>query len=133
MGDALVGTYNASQWAADLDNAPNRKFVADFVKTYGRTPTMYAAQAYDAALLLDSAVRKVQGKVEDGPAFRAALRAADFKSIRGAFRFNTNQYPIQDIYMREVYRDANGRITNRTVGKVLSNHADPFAGACKMQ
>lgn len=133
VGDALVGTYNASQWAADLDNAPNKKFVADFVKTYGRSPTMYAAQAYDAALLLDSAVRKVQGKVEDGPAFRAALRAADFKSIRGAFRFNTNQYPIQDIYMREVYRDASGRITNRTVGKVLSNHADPFAGACKMQ
>jgi len=133
VGDALVGTYNASQWAADQDNAPNKKFVADFVRTYGRSPTMYAAQAYDAALLLDSAVRKVQGKVEDGPAFRAALRAADYKSIRGSFRFNTNQYPIQDIYMREVYRDANGRITNRTVGKVLSNHADPFAAACKMQ
>lgn len=132
VGDALVGTFNASQWAADLDNAPNRKFVADFTKTYGRTPTMYAAQAYDAALLLDSAVRKVQGKIEDGAAFRAALKAADYQSIRGAFRFNTNQYPIQDIYMREVYRDASGRIANRTVGKVLSSHADPFASACVM-
>ena len=133
VGDALVGTFNASQWAADLDNAPNKRFVADFTKAYGRTPTMYAAQAYDAALLLDSAVGKVHGKIEDASAFRSALKAADFKSIRGAFRFNTNQYPIQDIYMREVYRDPAGKITNRVVGKVLSSHADPFVGACKMQ
>ena len=133
VGDSIVGVYNASQWAADLDNAPNKRFVADFVKTYGRTPTMYAAQAYDTALLIDSAVRKVGGKVENATAFRDALKAAQFQSIRGSFRFNTNQFPIQNLYMREVVKDASGKVGNRTVGTVLTAHADPFASQCPMK
>lgn len=132
VGDALAGTFNAAQWAADLDNPANQRFVAGFTQTYGRAPTMYAAQAYDAALLLDSAVRKVGGRIEDKPALRAALKAADFPSVRGRWRFNTNHYPIQDIYMREVARNASGKLANRTVGKVLSAHADPYASACAM-
>nr|WP_199917039.1 ABC transporter substrate-binding protein [Parazoarcus communis] len=133
VGGAIAGLYNASQWAADLDNAPNKRFVSDFISTYGRKPSMYAAQAYDAALLIDSAVKKVGGHIEDGPAFRAALKAAEFHSIRGDFRFNTNQFPIQDLYMREVFKDADGTVTNRTVGKVLTAHADPFVGECPMK
>jgi branched-chain amino acid transport system substrate-binding protein len=133
VGDSIAGVFNASQWAADLDNAPNKRFVADFVKTYGRTPTMYAAQAYDTALLIDSAVRKVGGKIEDAPALRAALKAADFTSIRGSFRFNNNQFPIQNLYMRQVVKDGSGKVGNRTVGTVLSAHADPFATQCPMK
>lgn len=133
VGESITGVFNASQWAADLDNAPNKRFVADFVKTYGRTPTMYAAQAYDTALLIDSAVRKVGGKIEDAPALRAALKAADFASIRGSFRFNNNQFPIQNLYMREVVKDASGKVGNRTVGTVLSAHTDPFAAQCPMK
>jgi len=133
VGESIVGLYNASQWAADLENAPNKRFVADFVQTYGRIPTMYAAQAYDAALLLDSAVKKVGGKIEDKAAFRAALKAAEFQSIRGNFRFNNNQYPIQDLYMREVVKTTDGKVTNRTVGTVLTAHADHFAGECPMK
>lgn len=133
VGESIVGLYNASQWAADLDNAPNQRFVADFVETYGRIPTMYAAQAYDAAMLIDSAVAKVGGRIEDAAAFRSALKAAEFSSIRGKFRFNTNQYPIQNLYMREVYKDASGKVSNRTVGTVLEDHADPFAAECPMK
>jgi len=132
VGDSIVGLYNSSQWAADLDNAPNKRFVADFVKTYGRTPTMYAAQAYDTALLLDSAVKKVGGKIEDHAAFQKALKAADFQSVRGKFSFNNNQYPIHDLYMREVYKTADGKITNKTVSTVVQGYKDPFAGECKM-
>ena len=133
VGDSLVGAFNSSQWAADLDNAANKKFVADFTKTYGRVPTMYAAQAYDTALLVDSAVRKVNGKVEDRAAFRAALKAADFTSIRGPFKFNNNQYPIQNLYMREVIKAPDGKIRNRLVSTVISNHADAFAAQCPMK
>lgn len=133
VGESIVGVYNASQWAADLDNAPNKLFVADFVKTYGRIPTMYAAQAYDTALLINSAVRKVGGKVENAAAFRNALKAAQFQSIRGSFRFNTNQFPIQNLYMREVFKDAGGKVSNRTVGTVLTAHTDPFASQCPMK
>ncbi len=133
VGDALLGTVNTSFWGHDLDNPQNKKFVADFEKEYGRLPTLYAAQGYDTAMLIDSAVRKVKGKVEDKEALRKALAAADFKSVRGNFKFNKNQYPIQDFYLRVVRKDEKGRITNRIMGKILSNHEDSFASQCKMQ
>ena len=132
VGESIVGLYNASQWGGDLDNAANQRFVADFVKTYGRTPTMYAAQGYDTGMLLDSAVRKVGGRIEDKAAFLAALKAAEFASVRGDFRFNTNQYPIQNLYLREVVKTAQGQATNKVVGTVIKDHADPFATACRM-
>ena len=130
-GEAMLGMANASQWAHDLDVPENRKFVADFVREYGRLPSLYASQGYDAAMLIDSAVRGVKGRIEDKAALRRALAAADFKSVRGAFRFNRNQYPVQDYYLRVIERDARGVITNRTVGTIFRNHADAYAGDCK--
>jgi branched-chain amino acid transport system substrate-binding protein len=130
-GEAMVGMANASQWAHDLDVPENRRFVADFVREYGRLPSLYASQGYDAAMLIDSAVRGVKGRIEDKPALRRALAAADFRSVRGAFRFNRNQYPVQDYYLRVIERDARGTITNRTVGTIFRNHADAYAGDCK--
>lgn len=132
VGASLVGTYNGTQWAADLPNPVNRKFVEDFQKVYGRTPSMYASQGYDTALLLDSAVRVAAGKIENRDTFRKALKAADFKSVRGNFKFNTNQYPIQNLYMRVVDKDATGRITNKLVSTVFSEHSDSFATNCRM-
>ena len=132
VGDALLGTVNTSFWGHDMDNPQNHKFVADFEKDFGRLPTMYAAQGYDTAVLIDSAVKKVKGKVEDKDAFRRAIAAADFKSVRGAFKFNTNQFPIQDFYLRVVRKDERGRVTNRLMGKIFTNHQDSFVGQCKM-
>jgi len=132
-GDAMNGMYNASQWAHDLPNAENRKFVADFEREYGRLPSLYASQGYDAALLIDAAVRKVKGNLDDKDALRAALASADFKSVRGAFRFNRNHYPVQDYYLRVVEKDAKGRVTNRTVGTIFKDHADAYANECAMK
>lgn len=133
IGEPIVGLYNASQWAADLPNPANQKFVADFRKAYGRTPTLYASQAYDTAMLIDSAVRAVGGKVEDKDALRKALRKADFASVRGPFRFNTNQFPIHNLYMRVVEKDAQGKFANKLVGTIMTDHADPFVGECAMK
>ncbi len=132
VGDAMLGMFNTSQWAHDMDNAANKRFVADFQKEYGRLPTLYASQGYDAARLMDAAVRDVKGKLEDKNAVRKALKAARFESVRGPFKFNTNQFPVQDYYLRMVTKDAQGRITNRTLGTVFKNHADAYAGDCKM-
>lgn len=132
-GEAIVGVYNGSHWTADLPNPANEKFVADFVKTYGRTPTMYAAQAYDAALLIDSAVAAVAGRIEDRDAFRAALRKGNFKSVRGAFRFNNNQFPVHNLYLRVVQKTPNGKITNKLLSTVLVDHSDSFAASCPMK
>jgi branched-chain amino acid transport system substrate-binding protein len=132
VGDGMQGMFNSSHWGRDIDNPQNRRFVADFEKDYGRAPTLYASQGYDAALLIDSAVRAVKGRVEDKKAFGAALRKADFKSVRGAFRFNNNQFPVQDYYLRLIARDDKGRLTNRIVGTIFRNHSDAYAGHCKM-
>ena len=99
-----------------MDNAQNKRFVADFMKTYGRLPSLYASQGYDAAMLMDSAVRGVKGKIEDKEALGKALKAANFKSVRGAFKFNNNHYPVQDYYARVIGTDTQGRVTNRTLG-----------------
>jgi branched-chain amino acid transport system substrate-binding protein len=128
----MAGMFNSSQWAHDLDNPQNRKFVADFQKEYGRLPSLYASQGYDAALLMDAAVRDTKGKLDDQEAVRRALRAANFKSVRGAFKFNTNHYPVQDYYLRVVSKNAQGQVTNRTLGTVFKNHADAYVALCKM-
>jgi len=132
VGDPMLGMFNSSQWAHDMDNAANKVFVAEFEKAYGRLPSLYASQGYDAARMIDAAVRDVKGKLDDKAAVRKALAAAKFESVRGAFKFNTNQYPIQDYYLRVITRDSKGRVTNRTLGKVFSNHTDAYAASCKM-
>ena len=133
VGEPMLGMFNTSQWAHDMDNAANKKFVAEFEKEYGRLPTMYAAQGYDAAQLIDSAVRDTKGKLTDKTAVRKALMAAKFNSVRGEFKFNKNQFPIQNYYLRMVSKDAKGRVTNRLLGgAVLKNHSDAYASSCKM-
>jgi branched-chain amino acid transport system substrate-binding protein len=132
VGAPMLGMFNASQWGHDMDNPQNKRFVADFTKQYGRLPSLYASQGYDAAMLMDSAVRGVKGKIEDKQALGKALKAANFKSVRGPFKFNNNNYPIQDYYARVIGTDKLGRITNRTLGTVLTNHGDAYSAACKM-
>ena len=132
LGDTLLGAFNSSHWAHDLDNAENKRFVAEFEKEYKRLPSMYAAQAWDTMALMDAAVRDVKGKVEDRVAFQRAIRAANLKSVRGPFKFNSNHMPIHDLYLRLVVKDAKGRVTNKTISKIASNFSDPYAPQCKM-
>jgi branched-chain amino acid transport system substrate-binding protein len=132
VGEPMLGMFNTSQWAHDMDNAANVKFVSEFQKEYGRLPSLYAAQGYDAARLIDAAVRDSKGKLEDKAAVRKALEAAKFDSVRGAFKFNTNHFPIQDYFLRVVIKNSKGQITNRTIGTVFKNQPDAYVANCKM-
>jgi branched-chain amino acid transport system substrate-binding protein len=133
VGEPMLGLFDTAHWALDLDNAANRKFVAAFEKEYNRLPSVFAAQGYDAALLIDAAVRDVKGRVEDVEALRKALKAARFDSVRGAFRFNRNQMPIQNYYLRVVAKDARGRLVNKTIGTVFKDHGDAYVQDCGMK
>lgn len=134
VGDAALGVRNSAQWSPDMDNAANKRFVADFKAKHNRLPSMYASQGYDAALLIDAAVKATGGKLDDKDKLRAAFKTAKFDSVRGdGFRFNTNHYPIQNVYLREVVKGADGTVTNKTVGAVFTNHADAFAKDCAMK
>ncbi len=133
VGDAAIGVINGSQWSVDLDTPANKKFVAAFSKMYGRVPTLYASQGYDDALLIGSALKAVGGDMSKTDEFRAALARADFQSVRGRFRFGANHHPIQDIYVRKVIKDANGRVTNRILEKVFTDHQDAYVSQCSMK
>ncbi len=131
VGDAALGVVNGSQWNKDLDNAANQAFVAAFQAEYDRLPSLYASQGYDAARLIGGALQDVGGDLTNQDAFRAALRAAKFDSVRGKFRFGPNQHPIQDLYVRRVVRQGDV-LTNEIVAKTFTDHQDAYAADCKM-
>jgi branched-chain amino acid transport system substrate-binding protein len=133
VGEATLGLFDTAHWAIDFDNAANKKFVAAFEKEFRRLPTVFAAQGWDTAMLIDAAVRDSKGKIEDVEAVRKAMRAAKFESVRGAFKFNRNQMPIQNYYLRVVAKDAQGRLVNKTIGTVFKDHGDAYVQDCKMK
>ncbi len=133
MGDAALGLLNSSFWGPDLDTPVNRKFVADFRKEYGRLPSLFAAQGYDAALLIDSAGGAVGGDLSDKDALRKVLRKAEFDSVRGDFKFNHNHFPIQDFYIRKVIKNSEGMLTTKIIGTAFEDHADAYHSECGMQ
>ena len=133
LKDSAVGIVSGGFWAPDFQNAASKQFVADFERKYGRIPSNYAAQSYDAALLLDSALAKVKGNVGDKPAFMAAMKAADFASVRGSFKFNNNNFPIQDMHVAEAARDAAGRYTLKTIATPLKGLVDAYHGQCPLK
>ena len=133
VGAPMMGMFNSSHWAHDMDNAENKRFVAEFQKEYNRLPSLYASQGYDAALMMDAAVRDVKGNVDDKKALQKALEAKRFKSVRGDFKFNSNHYPVQNYYLRAIGKDAQGRVTNKTMGTIFTDHADAYVSQCKMK
>jgi branched-chain amino acid transport system substrate-binding protein len=131
LGEAAEGIFGALTWAPTSDNPQNKKFVAAYEAAYNAIPASYAMQAYDAAMLIDSAVRAVKGDVSDIKALSAALKKADFISLRGPFKFNINGYPIEDFYLTKVVRRADGKYQTAIVEKVFANDPDPYAKDCK--
>jgi branched-chain amino acid transport system substrate-binding protein len=131
--DAALGMFGGTNWAPNLDNPQNKAFVAAYEKEYNAVPGGYAAQAYDTALLIDSALKATGGKTDNKDTLRAALMKADFTSLRGKFKFNTNHYPIQDFYLVKVAKRADGKFQTEIAQKVFTDYADPYAKDCAMK
>ncbi|HEY3678492.1 MAG TPA: ABC transporter substrate-binding protein [Bradyrhizobium sp.] len=128
--DAAVGMFGGADWAPNLDNPQNKKFVAEYETAYNSVPATYAFQAYDAAMLIDSAVKAVKGDLSNKEAVASALKKADFTSLRGGFKFNTNGYPIEDFYLTKVAKRADGKFQTEIVQKVFENYGDRYAKDC---
>src|SRR3982751_5925321 len=135
VGEPMLGLFDTSHWAYDLDNDANQKFVAEFQKEYKRLPSLFAEQGYTAALIIDQAVRDAKGNIEDAKAFLAALiRAPDrAKTPRGKMKEAANGTPIQEYYVRAIVKDREGRIVNRKISTILKNHKDHWLGECSMK
>lgn len=132
VGDAVENMQNTAHWAHDLDNPANKAFVQAFRDKYKRYPTVYAAQSYDVVMAMDAAVRDVNGNVQDRDALVAALKNANFNSVRGDFKYGANNYPIQNYYVRKIGKNANGELTNILVKTILPDHQDAYVAECKM-
>ena len=133
LNDLAIGIPGAQHWVNDLPNDANKKFVADFRAKYRRYPSFYAAQAYDSAKLIDSAVAAVKGDIGNKEGIRDAMRKADYASVRGRYRYGNNHFPIQNFYLQEAVKDADGAFTLKTVATALKDHQDRYHAQCPMK
>jgi branched-chain amino acid transport system substrate-binding protein len=133
LNDLALNVPGAQHWVIDLPNEANKKFVADFRKKYGRNPSFYAAQAYDAAMLIDSAVKAVGGDLSKKEAMRDAMRKANYASVRGQYKYGNNHFPIQNFYLQEAVKDDSGALTLKTTALALKDHQDRYHGLCNMK
>lgn len=134
VGDAALGIRATAHWNADFDNPANKAFVTEYRNAYRREPTPWAAQGYDAANLIGSALRATGGKVsEDQSGFRAAMKAAKFQAVRGEFEFGANNHPIQSWHLLEGRKGSSGEISLVTLKTIASKHHDVYGASCKMK
>ncbi|WIM09820.1 ABC transporter substrate-binding protein [Enhydrobacter sp.] len=133
QGELALGTLGAQEWVNDLPNEQNKRYVADFKKKYGVYPSYYGAQSYDAIMLIDSAVEALKGNLKDKDKVRAEIMKANFKSLRGGFKFNTNHFPIQNFYIQETVKDADGKMTVKTIATAITDGKDPYYEKCSMK
>ncbi len=132
LGELALGIPGAQHWVADLPNDANKRFVSDFKKKYGRNPSFYAAQAYDAAMLINSGVGAVGGELTNKDGIRDALRKANYQSVRGPYKYGNNHFPIQNFYLQEAVKDEGGSYTLKTVELALKDHQDRYHDKCGM-
>ena len=132
--DNALGILGAIQWVNDLPNDENRRFVADYRKKHpGLRPSAYGAQAYDVALLINSAVVAVKGDLGQKDAMKAEMEKVNFKSVRGSFKFGNNHVPIQNFYLQDVVKDAEGTLSLKTVATIARDDQDRYHDRCPMK
>jgi len=129
-----LGILGVQEWVNDLPNEENRRFVADYRKKHpGLRPSFYGAQAYDAVELINSAVVAVNGDVTKRDAMKAEMEKANFKSVRGSFRYGNNHVPIQNFYLVDVVKDGDGALSLKSVATIVENDQDRFHDKCPMK
>jgi branched-chain amino acid transport system substrate-binding protein len=132
LKEAALGQYEARFWSPDINVAASRRYVTDFRKKFGYTPSFYGAQSYDGIMLIDSAVRAVKGNVKDVNGMVAAMEKANYDSVRGKFTFNTNHFPIQNFYLLKAVKGSGGEVEMQIQKTVFENHKDSYYQQCKM-
>jgi branched-chain amino acid transport system substrate-binding protein len=133
QGETALGTLGAQEWVNDLPNEQNKRYVADFKKKYHTYPSYYGAQSYDAIMLIDSAVEALKGDLSNKDRIRAELKKANFKSLRGDFKYGNNHFPIENFYIQETVKDPEGMMTVKTIATAMKNAQDPFHDKCPMK
>ncbi|MGV6876193.1 ABC transporter substrate-binding protein [Pseudochelatococcus sp. B33] len=132
QGDAALGFFGGANWAQNFDNPQSQEFVQAYEAKFNNVPATYAIQAYDAALLIDAAVKAVDGKIDDKDNLREALKNAQFESLRGDFKFSPNHFPIQDFYLVKVVKRPDGKYATEIVEKIFDDYQDNYVSQCTL-
>ncbi len=133
QGELALGTLGAQEWVNDLPNEQNKRYVADFKKKHGVYPSYYGAQSYDAIMLIASAAEALKGDLSSKDKVRAELKKANFKSLRGGFKYNTNNFPIENFYIQETVKDPQGVMTVKTIATAVKDAKDSYYEKCPMK
>jgi branched-chain amino acid transport system substrate-binding protein len=133
LKDAALGQYETRYWSPDLDIPASRRYVASFKKKYGYTPALYGAQSYDGIMLIDSAIRARKGDVKNAKALMAEMLKANYQSLRGPYKYNTNHMPIQNFYLLKAVKGADGGVEMQIQKTVFKDHKDAYYQDCKMK
>ena len=131
--DAALGFVAGANWAPDMNNPQTKAFTSAYEAAYNSVPGTYAMQSYDAAMLIDSAIKAVGGKLADHDGLRAAMRKANFTSLRGNFKFGSNHYPVQDFYLVKVAKRPDGKYQTEISERVFKDSVDSYAAECAMK
>ncbi len=114
MGDEALGIVTACWYSADVENAINKRFAANFRVDWGYDPGFYAAATYVEAAVLEAALNAVKGNIEDKPAFMKAVRSVKVDTARGPVAFDHLGNVVGSVYIRKVERK-DGRLVNRVI------------------
>src|SRR5215470_9148970 len=133
LKDLAIGVPGAQEWVNDLPNPTNQKYVADYKAKYNASPSFYGAQTYDGVGLIESAVTAVKGDLSDKEGMRKEMQKANFKSVRGNFKFGNNHIPIQDFYLQDAAKNADGSYSLHTVATIVKDDQDRFHDRCPMK
>ena len=115
MGDEALNVVSAGWYTAAIGNANNKRFVDAMQREYKEDPGYYSIGAYGAALMLEQAVKAINGKVEDKEALMAALRKVELTNDpRGTLKLDALGNPLMDVYIRKVERK-DGKLVNSVV------------------
>jgi branched-chain amino acid transport system substrate-binding protein len=114
MGDEALGIVTACWYSADVENAINKRFAANFRVDWGYDPGFYAAATYVEAAVLEATLNAVKGNIEDKPAFMKAVRSVKVDTARGPVAFDHLGNVVGSVYIRKVERK-DGRLVNRVI------------------
>ncbi len=98
--DSLKNTFFSSLYSPDDTSDLNKEFVAEYKKAYNTNPDVFAALAYDSALLIAKAIEEA-GSADSAKIAEAMAKIKGFKGVSGEVTFNEQHNPVKSAVIIE--------------------------------
>jgi branched-chain amino acid transport system substrate-binding protein len=117
LGDQAIGLTTAYHYSDAHDSALNKAFTAKLKELFpGSRANLASVGAYDGVHLIYSMIKAAK---TDGIKAIDAVKGSSWESPRGPIRLDPEtRHVIQDVYVRRVEKDAQGRLVNKEFDKV---------------